>query len=294
MSKNTKGMLIVFVAALVWSLNSVLIKSLDLSALLIAGMRALFAGAFYAVFIRPKKIVWNWKLLATLVVFTVQSTCIVMAVKMTSAAIAVGMQYTAPIWIYVVARVKGYPFYWRRVLPLGILAAGVAVSMFSHAENVTMAGNLIALSTGIWFALLTMLNKEISNENPIGIVSLENLFMAAVILPIFCHGTIGELATLDKTSWILLATLGVGQFGLGYVLYTIGLRYTTSAHASMISPVEMVLSPVWVALAIGELPDLVGLIGFLMITAGIGCEVFFTYKYEKAARLDRAASESEG
>jgi len=289
MSKNAKGMLLIFAAALFWSLNSVLIKSLDLSALLIAGMRALSAGVFYAAFIRPKKIVWNWKLLLTLAVFTVQSACIVMAVKRTSAAIAVGMQYTAPIWIYLVSRVKGYPFYWRRALPLGILAAGVVVSMFSRAQNVTMAGNLIALSTGVWFALLTLLNKDIGNENPIGVVSLENLFMAAVILPVFCRGSLGELLTLDTTSWILLATLGIGQFGLGYVLYTIGLRYTSSAHASMISPVEMILSPVWVALAIGELPDLVGLIGFIVIIAGIALEVVFTRKYSEAARIESAA-----
>jgi drug/metabolite transporter (DMT)-like permease len=199
------------------------------------------------------------------------------------------MQYTAPIWIYLVSRVKGYPFYWRRALPLGILAAGVVVSMFSRAQNVTMAGNLIALSTGVWFALLTLLNKDIGNENPIGVVSLENLFMAAVILPVFCRGSLGELLTLDTTSWILLATLGIGQFGLGYVLYTIGLGYTSSAHASMISPVEMILSPVWVALAIGELPDLVGLIGFIVIIAGIALEVVFTPKYSEAARIESAA-----
>ena len=293
MSKNAKGMLLILAAALVWSLNSVLIKSLDLSALLIAGMRALFAGVFYAAFIRPKKIVWNGKLLLTLAIFTVQSACIVMAVKRTSAAIAVGMQYTAPIWIYLISRVKGYPFYWRRALPLGILAAGVVVSMFSRAQNVTMAGNLIALSTGVWFALLTLLNKEIGSDNPIGVVSLENLFMAAVILPVFCRGSIGELFTLDTTSWILLATLGIGQFGFGYVLYTIGLRYTSSAHASMISPVEMVLSPVWVALAIGELPDLIGLIGFAVIIAGIALEVVFTQTYNKAALTESAAHRAE-
>lgn len=292
MTKNTKGLLLVFIAALFWSANSVLIKSLNLNALLIAGMRALIAGVFYAAFIRPKKIEWNWKLLLTLVVFTVQSACIVLAVKHTSASIAVGMQYTAPIWIYVVARAKGQPFYWRRALPLAVLLIGVIVSMFSRAESVTMLGNLIALSTGVWFALLTMLNKDIGKENPIGIVSLENLFMAVVVLPlVFGFDGVGALKALDTPSWILLAALGIGQFGLGYVLYTIGLRYTTSAHASMISPVEMVLSPLWVALFIGELPDLVGFAGFLIIIAGIALEVVFTKKYIDAAQLGGAAED---
>lgn len=291
MNRNSKGMLLVFLAALFWSANSVLIKSLDLSALLIAGMRALFAGVFYAAFIRPKKIAWNWKLLLTLCVFTVQSACIVVAVKMTSAAIAVGMQFTAPVWIYLFSFLKGYRFSWRRSVPLMVLSVGVAVSMFSRAENVTMAGNLLALSTGFWFALVTMLSKDIGKDNPIGVVSLENLFMAAVILPVFCRGSIGELLTLNAASWILLAALGIGQFGLGYVLYTLGLRHTSSANASMISPVEMVLSPLWVALFIGELPDLIGLVGFLAIVLGIALEIFYTKKYGEAAQLKRAAPE---
>ena len=284
MNKNAKGLLLVLAAAVVWSANSVLIKSLDLSAPLIAGMRAAFAGVFYAAFIRPKKLVWNWKLLATLCVFTIQSACIVIAVKKTSAAIAIGMQFTAPIWIYAFSRIKGYPFYFRRALPLYILAAGVIVSMFSRAESVTLEGNLLALSTGLWFALLTLLNKDVGRENPIGLVSLENLFMAAVVLPLLCLKDIPGLVSLGATSWIVLAVLGIGQFGLGYVLYTIGLRHTTSARASMVSPLEMVLSPLWVALFIGELPDLAGLIGFGLIAAGIALEIVFTHKLTKAAK----------
>jgi len=290
MKRDTKGLLFILAAAIVWSANSVLIKSLDLSGPLIAGMRAAFAGVFYAAFIRPKKLVWNWKLLLTLCVFTIQSACIVIAVKKTSAAIAIGMQFTAPIWIYAFSRVKGCPFYFRRALPLYILAAGVVVSMFSRAESVTLEGNLLALSTGFWFALLTLLNKDAGKENPIGLVSLENLFMAAVILPIFCWDSLADLAALDATSWIVLAALGIGQFGLGYVLYTVGLRHTTSAHASMISPLEMVLSPLWVALFIGERPDLAGLIGFGLIAAGIALEIVFTKKLMKAAKA--AAPES--
>lgn len=285
MTRDTKGLLLIFAAALVWSVNSVLIKSLSLNALTIAGMRALFAGVFYAAFIRPKKIEWNWKLLLTLVVFTVQSACIVMAVKKTSAAIAIGMQFTASIWIYAASRIKGCPFYFRRALPLYVLALGVIVSMFSRAESVTLEGNLIALSTGATFALLTMLNKNVGSDNPIGLVGLENLFMAAVLLPLFCRDSLPELMSIGTTSWVLLAVLGIGQFGLGYVLYTVGLRYTSSARASMVSPVEMVLSPLWVALFIGEMPDLIGIAGFALIIAGIALEVVFTQKYAKAAKL---------
>lgn len=289
MNRDTKGMLLVFFSALVWSTNSVLIKSISLPPLLIAGMRAAFAGVFYAAFIRPGKIKWNLKFLLLLVVYAIQGACIVVAVKLTSAAIAVGMQFTAPVWIYLYQRIfKKYPFYMRRAVPLVVLSAGVVISMFSRADNVTMAGNLLALSTGVLFAVSTMINKDVSAENPIGVVSVQNLFLAAVILPVFCTDSIPQLFTMDATSWILLAVLGIGQYGFGYVLYTLGLRYTTPAKAAMISPMEMVLSPIWVALVIGELPDVTGLIGFLVIIAGIALEIVFTVQYNKAAQLSAA------
>ncbi len=285
MSKDIKGMLLVFFGALCWSTNSVLIKNLELNSLLIGGMRALIAGVVLLPFLRPKKIRWSWKLLLMMAVYTVQSACIVIAIKLTSAPIAVGMQFTAPVYLYLYARLKGYPFYKKRVIPLAVLVVGVVISMFSNAEGVTMLGNAIALFTGLTFAVVTQLSKDLGNENPVGIVSVNNLFMAAVLLPLFCRDSIPGLFTMGAQSWAVLLALGIFQFGGGYVLYNLGLRYTTAARASMISPMEMVLSPVWVAIFLGELPDLVGLIGFVVIIAGIGLEVWYTWEYERAARL---------
>ncbi len=284
-NKDAKGMALVFIAAVLWSTNSILVKSIELPSILIGAMRALIAGVVLMPFIRLKKIKWSLKLLFMMIAFTVQSTCIVIAIKLTSPSIAVGMQFTAPIWLYLYSRLKGYPFYKRRVIPLAVLSAGVVISMFSKAEGVTMLGNIIALSTGVWFAIVTQLGKELGGENPVGMTSINNLFMALVLLPLFCRDSVAQLFTMDTVGWVTLLALGIVQFGGGYVFYTLGLRYTTAARASMISPMEMVLSPVWVAIFMHELPDAVGLIGFLVIIAGIALEVIFTAQYERAASI---------
>ena len=195
------------------------------------------------------------------------------------------MQFTSPIWLYIYSRIKGYPFIKRRVIPLAVLTAGVVISMFSKAEGVTLIGNLIALTTGLSFAVVTQLGKDLGGDNPVGITAINNLFMAAVILPLFCRDSVAQLFTMDTVGWVTLLALGIVQFGGGYVFYTLGLRYTTAARASMISPMEMVLSPVWVAIFMHELPDAVGLIGFLVIIAGIALEVIFTAQYERAASI---------
>ena len=253
--------------------------------MLIGAMRALIAGIVLAPFIRPKKLKFSPKMLLMAVAFTLNSVGVVTAIKLTSAAIAVGMQFTSPIWLYIYSRIKGYPFIKRRVIPLAVLTAGVVISMFSKAEGVTLIGNLIALTTGLSFAVVTQLGKDLGGDNPVGITAINNLFMAAVILPLFCRDSVAQLFTMDTVGWVTLLALGIVQFGGGYVFYTLGLRYTTAARASMISPMEMVLSPVWVAIFMHELPDAVGLIGFLVIIAGIALEVIFTAQYERAASV---------
>ena len=284
-NKNTLGMLLVFIAAVLWSTNSILVKNIELPSMLIGAMRALIAGIVLAPFIRPKKLKFSPKMLLMAVAFTLNSVGVVTAIKLTSAAIAVGMQFTSPIWLYIYSRVKGYPFIKRRVIPLAVLTAGVVISMFSKAEGVTLIGNLIALTTGLSFAVVTQLGKDLGGDNPVGITAINNLFMAAVILPLFCRDSVAQLFTMDTVGWVTPLALGIVQFGGGYVFYTLGLRYTTAARASMISPMEMVLSPVWVAIFMHELPDAVGLIGFLVIIAGIALEVIFTAQYERAASI---------
>ena len=76
-NKDAKGMALVFIAAVLWSTNSILVKSIELPSILIGAMRALIAGVVLMPFIRLKKIKWSLKLLFMMIAFTVQSTCIV-------------------------------------------------------------------------------------------------------------------------------------------------------------------------------------------------------------------------
>lgn len=174
-NKNTLGMLLVFIAAVLWSTNSILVKNIELPSMLIGAMRALIAGIVLAPFIRPKKLKFSPKMLLMAVAFTLNSVGVVTAIKLTSAAIAVGMQFTSPIWLYIYSRIKGYPFIKRRVIPLAVLTAGVVISMFSKAEGVTLIGNLIALTTGLSFAVVTQLGKDLGGDNPVGITAINNL-----------------------------------------------------------------------------------------------------------------------
>ncbi len=283
-SGQAAGTALALMAALLWSLNAPLIKSLEMDAYLLAGLRALIAGLALLPFLRPKRIKWGWPVLAMMVIYVLQSLFIVLAIKMTSAPIAVGMQYTAPVWLYLIAFLKKEPVSRGHLVPLGVLMAGVVISMFSRAGDVTLAGNVIALVSGIWFALLTYTMQYTGGSNPLGMVCINNLFMAAVMLA-FCGagGRLAAVRTLDAWDWILLLFLGIFQFGGGYVCYNLCLQRLSASRASMITPLEMVFGPLWVAVFLRQYPDIIGLTGFIIITAGVLLEIVYTLRREKAA-----------
>ena len=282
-NSQTEGTVLALMAALLWSTNAPLIKSLSLDATLVAGMRALIAGGVLLPFLRPKKIKWGLPVVSMMVFFTLQSLFIVVALQKTSAAIAVGMQYTAPVWLYLIARLRHEAVSRSHLVSLGVLTVGVAVSMCSRSGEVTLLGNIIALSTGIWFALLTLAMQRVGGENPLGTVSLNNLFMAAVLLCLCAaQGKLGALKTMRASEWVIMLILGVFQFGGGYVCYNLCLRKISGTRAAMITPLEMVFGPLWVAVFLHQYPDVIGLIGFLIIALGVVIEVVYTHRREKS------------
>lgn len=95
--KNFKisGGMLVFLGALFWSLNAPLIKFIEVDALLVCGFRSIIAGFFLLPFLRPKKLAFGPWMLVYLISYCGLCVGIVLALRQTSAAIAVGMQYAS-------------------------------------------------------------------------------------------------------------------------------------------------------------------------------------------------------
>ena len=86
-------------------------------------------------------------------------------------------------------------------------------------------------------------------------------------------GLSGQFAAITAAQWPVLVLLGVVQTGGGYATYFLGLRDIDATTASMISPLEMVLGPLWVALFLHEYPDWIALLAFAFVIAGVLGEV---------------------
>ena len=274
---NTRGIVMVLAAALLWSSNAPFVRWIRLDPITLAGIRSAIAALVLLPFLRPKQIKINGYFFGFLACFLAITFGIILGLRTTSSAIAVGMQYASCLWLFLLAKPKRQDLHPRRTWPMLLLLAGVAVSMCSKAEGVTLLGNLIALSTSFSFAGMTWFAKKLDTENPVGLAAVANLVMAVVALAI-SRPDPGMLLGQSPAEWLVILYLGVFQIGVSYSLYYAGLRHTTAATAAMLCPLEMILGPVWTALFLQEYPDAVGLIGFLAVTVGVLGEAFLSGK----------------
>lgn len=262
------GSTLVFLGALFWSLNSPLVKYLTLPALLICGLRSVIAGIALSPTIRPRQLRWNRWLVFYLLSYLGLCVSVILALSMTSAPIAVGMQYTATIWLFLIGLLRTRRFSWRAFLPVFIISVGVVFFMCSSTGGTNRLGNFIALAEGIFFVCITISSQKAAGTNPLGLTALANLFTGLTVF-LVVPGLWGELAKMTPRDWVLMLILGVVQVGGGYGCFNLGVQKVSAQRASIIALWEMILGPLWVALFLGEYPSTLVLIGFVFILVGI-------------------------
>lgn len=262
------GSLIVFLGALCWSLNAPIIKFLPLDSLLICALRSLIAALALAPFVRLRQIKWSKWMLLFLLSYAGLCMSVVISLPLTSAPIAVGMQYTATIWLFLCSCLSTRQFCLRRFIPVAVIFVGVVFFMSTGREGAKMAGNLIALSGGVFFACMTLSAKKAAPGNPLGLTALANLFTGALLCAVFPR-LIGEAAAMTGSEWGVMLILGVVQVAGGYGLYNLGVQRVSAQRASVIALWEMILGPLWVALFLKEYPSAAVLLGLIVIVAGM-------------------------
>lgn len=262
------GGMLVFLGALFWSLNSPLIKFLEVDALLTCGFRSVIAGLVLLPFLRPGKIKWGPWLVIYLAAYCGLCVGIVLALRQTSAAIAIGMQYASIVWLFLVSTIMTRRLDKKHLLPVLMILTGVIVFMLSGLKGSSMTGNLIALTESICFSFMTVGAKKCGSENPLGLTALANLFTGFFVFT-FLPPDLSDTLTFNGQEWFIMLILGVVQMGMGYAFYNIGVSKVSPQKASVIALWEMILGPVWVAVFLHEYPSLLVCLGFIIIIAGI-------------------------
>ncbi|MPZ75323.1 MAG: EamA family transporter [Deltaproteobacteria bacterium] len=260
-SDADRGRFLILLAAFFWSLAGVFIKFLDLHPLTIVFYRSLFASLVFIPFLKPSDFRFDAAMIVSVISYTAAISAFVSANKLTTAANAIVLQYTAPVFVFLFSRlVLGERISTLNALALSVSMVGVGIISFESAGEPEMAGVLLALLSGVLFAVYMVNLQQMKNISPVCVTWLNNLVCAVLLLPFVKT----QLSISIDQFWIL-AVMGAVQLGLPYFLFSKGLRTIPLQEAALIALIEPVLNPLWVAVTVGEIPSLATLVGGGMI-----------------------------
>lgn len=262
----SRGRWFILFAAVLWSLAGVFIKFLELHPLAIVMYRSFFASLFFLPFLQRRDMRLSAPLWVSVLTYTAAISAFVSANKLTTAANAIVLQYTAPVFVYLFTwLVLGEKISKSNGVALAIAMIGVAIISLDSAGEPQMIGVLLALLSGVLFAAFMLNLQKTGDINPVYLTWMNNLVCALLLLPFVT----GKLAiTTDQIA--ILAVMGAVQLGLPYFLFSKGLKFISLQEASLIALIEPVLNPLWVALVVGEIPAGATLVGGGMILVGLG------------------------
>lgn len=247
-------------AALLWSTGGILIKLVNWNSIAIAGMRSAIAALIMLAVIKKPRLTWSFNQVAGAVAYTVTLIAFVSATKMTTAANAVLLQYTAPIYVALFGawflNEKTTFLDW---ITIAAVMGGMVLFFMDRMGGGSLLGNIFAVSSGVSFAFMHLLMRKQKDESPIDSIFLGNIFVAVVSLPFMFK------SMPDPLSWGGLAALGIIQIGIPYIMYSIAIKSVTALEAVLIPVIEPILNPVWVFLFVGEVPGAWSLIGGFIV-----------------------------
>jgi drug/metabolite transporter (DMT)-like permease len=260
MEKRPKAILSLLLSAILWSSGGLFIKMVWWNPVAIAGLRSLIAMMVIVAYVRHPRFNWTLPQVGGAIAYAVTVTLFVIATKLTTAANAILLQYTAPVYVaFLGAWFLGERTRWFDWVSIVVVIGGMGLFFLDRLAPGGLLGNLLAIVSGISFAFLVLFMRKQKNESPFETIILGNLFTGLIALP-FMFGSVP-----DVRSWIGLIFLGVIQLGLSYVLYSKAIRHVTALEAILIPGVEPILNPIWVFLMLGERPGRWALIGGLIV-----------------------------
>jgi len=259
--------LLVLTASVLWSTSGFFVKSPFLAGWpgpTLAFWRAAFACVVLWPLVRRPQ--WSWKLLPATATFVAMNYTFLTAMAKGSAANAIWLQLTAPVWVLLfgvfVFKEKAD---WRDWLLVAFAAAGVAVILHYESRGASLEAVLWGLASGVFYAGVVLSLRQLRSMESAWLVALNHLVTALVLAPIALSGSHFP----SGVQWPLLAGLGILQMGLPYILFTRGLKTIPGHEATGIGLIEPLLVPIWAYLAWGDRPAWWTLVGGGLILAGL-------------------------
>jgi len=268
---HTRALVLLAACGVLWSTAGALIKLVDWNVGAIWATRSAIAAIALWLIKRPSMrglSAGEWGAASALAATT---GLFIVANKLTTAANAILIQYSAPIWVALLGAwwlgERATRLDWATI---AAVLAGIALFFFDQLTLDHALGNVVALGSGVAFALNAMAFRKVAaSRDPLRPMLLGNLIGAVLGAPFaiasFAHGT----HVPDATGWAALLALGTVQQAAAYLCYAWAIRHATALEAMLIPVIEPILSPIWVAIAFGERPGRWAFAGGVIVVGAV-------------------------
>ncbi len=264
---GTRRQAIIFLVltAILWSSSGLLVKIISWQPLSILSGRSILSSVVFWIFLKyPTRFNWTRLQVTGAVAYVGAQIFFIMATKLTTAANAIFLQYTLPIYIVLF----GYWFLNERPqradwISLIVIFAGLFLFFGDDLNFDGFSGNILAIVSGMAMALLMLCMRKQKDGTPANTILLGNILGAVIGLPFLFQ----ESYSLPNLG--IIAYLGIFQIGLSFVLYSIAIKQVQALEATLILTLEPILNPLWVFLVIGETPGKLALIGGMFVIGAV-------------------------
>jgi len=265
--KDRKGPVYIALASVCWSFGGLFIRFIPWSAMSIVGLRAFLAAIVFIIYRRSVKIEFTRGNVLTALCLSSTTILYVYANQLTTAAAAILLQFTAPIFIILIYLI----FYGKKptlsaVVAVFLTLIGMLLFFVDGLETGALLGNIFALLSGLSMAGVYVCNKR-PDTNPENALFLGFLINTFIGLPFAITGV-----TAEVVPWVAVFFLGVVQVGFAYIFFSKGIKKTSALLACLTSTIEPILNPIWVMLAglwgllpVLEIPGLFAVAGGIVI-----------------------------
>lgn len=268
MKKENIAIIEMLICAALWSVAGIFIKLIPWNGFAVAGMRSLIAGltiAAYMLITRRRYILSRRTVIGGIMTAGVY-TCFTVANKLTTAANAIVLQFTCPVFIVLLSAIFLKQKIRKNDLAVVIATlAGIALFFFDQLKPGYILGNFVAIAAGMFMAVMFILVGNMEGDERFSTITNGQFLTFFVGLP-FIIATKPEF-TAAATASILV--LGVFQLGISYILYVKSTQYCPPLACCLLGALEPLLNPVWVLIFDGERPGVWALIGGIIVVVSI-------------------------
>lgn len=271
-----KAILYIVLAATLLSTGGVILKFVDMNPMAIASSRGIISAIVVWLYLKKPNFTFSKPQVIGAFSYAMMVTGFIVANKLTTATNAVVLQFTAPIWIVILGVwILKEKASWYDIVSIFIVSAGMFLFFIDDVGGGTLAGNIVAIFSGLALAGSTIGMRMQKEGSPVETTLLGHIITVIIGLPFLFS------VNFTITNIIGILLLGIFQLGIAYILYATAVKYLTALEVILIMFLEPILNPIWVMLIHGETPSKFSLIGGTIIIVTVALRSILVSKKSK-------------